>query len=70
MVGLLVFWQRIPLYEPVALGGDLREKNESFFTYGWHWWVIFINLKGNFNDGRPEAIAALLVGKDKDICIL
>ena len=28
------------------------------------WWVIIYNFKGTFNDGRPEALRALLVGKD------
>ena len=30
------------------------------------WRVIYAKFEGNFYDGRPEALFALLVGKDKD----
>ena len=46
-------------------GGDFWSKKlKRFPTYRWHWWVIFTNLEGNFDDERPETIAALLVVKD------
>ena len=57
------------LFELNTMGNDVREKRIVFSTYGWHWWVIFITLEGNFDDGRPETIAALLVGKDKEVKI-
>jgi hypothetical protein len=37
-----------------------------FVTYRWHWWVIFCNFGGNFNDVPPEVIAHLLLGIDID----
>ena len=54
------FTRRAPINQRMRWRFLVR-KLESFSTYGWHWWVIFTTLKGNFNDGRPEAIAALLV---------
>ena len=29
-----------------------------FLTYGWHRWVIFINLRGNSNDGPNQTAEA------------
>ena len=43
-----------------------EEKANRFLTYGWHWWVICVNVGGRFNDGRPEVIRAFLIGRDKE----
>ena len=37
------------------------KKPNVFLTYRWHWWVILYNSMGSFNDGRPEALFALLL---------
>ena len=31
-------------------------------TYGWQWWVIFVNFRGIFNDVREELLMLLLLG--------
>ena len=60
-------------YRKILLHG-LAQAGDSpvwifFITYRWHWWVIFCNFGGNFNDVPPEAIAPLLLGIDIDIDI-